>query len=126
MEQRDLLNPTPNYQVQPALPNATASLVLGIIAIVGSFCYGIIGLICGIVGLILANKDKKLYTENPELYSPFSFSTSNAGRTCSIYRDCTFFPHHYRGNFLHRFNWQPHIYPGVQVRTDCNKYHPLI
>ena len=84
MEQNDLLSPTPNYQVQPALPNATASLVLGIIAIVGSFCYGIIGLICGIVGLILSNKDKKLYKENPELYSPSSFSTSSAGRTCSI------------------------------------------
>ena len=84
MEQKDLLGPNPNYQILPNLPNATAALVLGIIAIIGSFCYGIIGLICGIVGLILANKDRQLYKEAPELYSPSSYSTSSAGRTCSI------------------------------------------
>lgn len=83
MEQPDLLNPT-NYNAQQNLPNATTVLVLGIISIVGSFCYGIVGLVCGIVGLILANRDKKLYLETPELYSPSSFSTSSAGRVCSI------------------------------------------
>lgn len=70
---------------QPAnLPNATASLVLGIISIVGAFCYGIVGVICGIIGLVLANKDRKAYQASPELYSASSYSTSNAGRTCSI------------------------------------------
>ncbi len=70
---------------QPAnLPNATASLVLGIISIVGALCYGIIGVICGIIGLVLANKDRKLYQATPELYSSASYSTLNAGRTCSI------------------------------------------
>lgn len=84
MEQKDLLSPIPNQNIQQNLPNATGALVLGIISIVGSFCYGIVGLICGIVGLILANKDKRLYREAPELYSNSSFGTSNAGRTCSI------------------------------------------
>ncbi|MEO5892195.1 MAG: CCC motif membrane protein [Ferruginibacter sp.] len=84
MEQRDFLSPTPNQNIQQNLPNATGALVLGIISIVGSFCYGIVGLICGIIGLVLANKDRKLYKETPELYSQSSFSTSNAGRTCSI------------------------------------------
>ncbi|MDO9374979.1 MAG: CCC motif membrane protein [Bacteroidota bacterium] len=83
MEHPDLLNPT-NYNAQQNLPNATTVLVLGIISIVGSFCYGIVGLVCGIVGLILANRDKKLYLETPDLYSPSSFSTSSAGRVCSI------------------------------------------
>ncbi len=70
---------------QPAnLPNATAALVLGIISIVGALCYGIIGVICGIIGLVLANKDRKLYQATPELYSASSYSTLNAGRTCSI------------------------------------------
>ncbi|HMK04110.1 MAG TPA: CCC motif membrane protein [Ferruginibacter sp.] len=82
MEQNNLI--TPNYNQPANLPNATASLVLGIIAIVGAFCYGIVGLVCGIIGLVLANKDRKLYQSAPELYSASSFSTSNAGRICSI------------------------------------------
>jgi hypothetical protein len=83
MEQQDLLRPS-QYNAPQNLPNATASLVLGIISIVGAFCYGIVGLICGIIGLVLANKDRKLYQEAPELYAPASYSTTNAGRTCSI------------------------------------------
>ena len=71
--------------IQPVnLPNATAALVLGIISIVGAFCYGIVGVICGIIGLVLANKDRKLYQATPELYTPSSYSSLNAGRTCSI------------------------------------------
>ena len=74
-----------NSPIQPVnLPNATSSLVLGIISIVGAFCYGIVGVICGIIGLVLANKDRKLYQATPELYSASSYSSSNAGRTCSI------------------------------------------
>ena len=70
---------------QPSnLPNATATLVLGIISLIGAFCYGIVGVICGIIGLVLANKDRKLYQANPELYSSSSYSTLNAGRVCSI------------------------------------------
>ena len=64
------------------LPNATISLVLGIISIV-TICLGV-GIICGIIGLLLADKDRKLYWSTPELYSSSSYSTSNAGRTCSI------------------------------------------
>jgi hypothetical protein len=81
MQPQDQL--TPNYGGQQNLPNATASLVLGIISIVATFCYGI-GIICGIIGLVLANKDRRLYQAAPELYNPSSFSTSNAGRICSI------------------------------------------
>jgi len=84
MEQKDYLSPAPNQNIQQNLPNATGALVLGIISIVGSFCYGFIGLICGIIGLVLANKDKKLYNDAPELYTQSSLGTSNAGRTCSI------------------------------------------
>jgi M penetrans paralogue family 26 len=77
--------PNSNSPIQPAnLPNATAALVLGIISIVGAFCYGIVGVICGIIGLVLANKDRKLYQATPELYTQSSYSSSNAGRTCSI------------------------------------------
>jgi M penetrans paralogue family 26 len=62
---------------QRPLPNATAVLVLGICSIV--VCQ-----ICGIVGLVLANQDLKLYHQNPDLYSEASLSNIKAGRICSI------------------------------------------
>jgi hypothetical protein len=84
-DQQSVFTSNQNQYNQPAnLPNATGALVLGIISIVGAFCYGIVGVICGIIGLILANKDRKLYQSTPELYSASSYSSSNAGRICSI------------------------------------------
>ncbi len=81
-DQQNLLNP--NYNQPANLPNATASLVLGIIAIVGAFCYGLVGVVCGVIGLVLANKDRKAYNAAPQMYSASSYSTSNSGRVCSI------------------------------------------
>ena len=74
---------TPNFNQAPVLPNATAALVLGIISIVGAFCYGI-GIILGIIGLVLANKDRKLIEANPDVFSQGSISNLRAGRICSI------------------------------------------
>ena len=70
---------------QQSLPNATASLVLGIVSIVtGCVLAGVIGLITGIIGLVLSGKDKKAYAENPEQYTESSYKQSKAGRVCSI------------------------------------------
>jgi len=78
MQPQDQLNN--NYGGQQNLPNATTSLVLGIISIVAAF----LGIILGIIGIILANRDRKLYQASPELYTASSYGTSNAGRICSI------------------------------------------
>ncbi|MCF7569312.1 DUF4190 domain-containing protein [Sabulilitoribacter arenilitoris] len=56
---------------QQKLPNATIILVFGILSIVTCCCYGIIGLILGIVALVLANKATKVYAENPEAYTGY-------------------------------------------------------
>ena len=80
-DQQNLL--TPNFNENLVLPNATAVLVLGIISIVGAFCYGV-GIILGIIGLVLANKDRKLIDANPEVYSQGTVSNLRAGRICSI------------------------------------------
>ena len=40
-------------QGNQSVPNATAVLVLGIVSIVTCFCYGIIGLACAIIALVL-------------------------------------------------------------------------
>lgn len=70
-------------QNQP-LPHATAVLVLGIISIVGCLCYGLVGLICGIIALVLASKAKALYNQNPGMYLQSSYSNMKAGRICAI------------------------------------------
>ena len=59
------------------LPNATATLVLGILSIVVCF-------ICGIIALIISNRDVEMYKANPGLYSEASYSNLKAGRICSI------------------------------------------
>jgi M penetrans paralogue family 26 len=74
----------PSNQPPISLPNATAALVLGIISLVGCFCYGIVGLVCGIIALVLANKDLKLYAADPAAYSSGSYSNLKAGRVCAI------------------------------------------
>jgi hypothetical protein len=67
-----------------ALPNATPVLVLGIISIIGCFCYGIVGLVCGIIAMMLAKKDMALYNSNPGAYTTGSLSNLKAGKTCAI------------------------------------------
>ena len=54
------------------LPNSTLILVLGILSIIGCCCYGIIGLILGIVTIVLAKKATAIYAENPELYDGYN------------------------------------------------------
>ncbi len=77
-QQQDYL--TPNQTVLPPLPNATVSLVLGILSIV--VCG--VGFVLGIIGVVMANKDLSLYANNPGVYSESSYNNSKTGRICSI------------------------------------------
>lgn len=65
------------------LPNATATLTLGILSIVGCFLYGIPGLVCGIVAMALHKGDKKIYVTDPSRYEE-SFKNAKAGFVCAI------------------------------------------
>ena len=78
-QNRDYLTNPHNSAAQ--LPNATATLVLGILSIV-------VCLICGIVALVISNKDVSMYRANPELYSEASYNNIKAGRICSIIGIC--------------------------------------
>jgi ABC-type spermidine/putrescine transport system permease subunit II len=71
---RDYLSGGNNNQ---QLPNATATLVLGILSIVVCF-------ICGIIAYVISNKDVALYKANPELYSAASYNNIKAGRICAL------------------------------------------
>ena len=65
------------------LPNATPSLILGILSII--LTYGAItGLILGIIGLSNANKGLRLHQLNPNLYDSSSVTQAKAGKVCSI------------------------------------------
>lgn len=64
------------------LPNSTLILVFGIISIITCCCYGVIGLIFGIIAIVLANKATKLYAANPELYT--GYSNVNTGKILAI------------------------------------------
>lgn len=75
-QQRDLFN-----SGQQSLPNATTVLVLGILSIV--LCF-----ICGIIALIISGGDKRLYEQNPGMYTTSSYDLLRAGRICSIISLC--------------------------------------
>ena len=84
----DLLDPNVkqeggDYGGNNNLPNANATLVLGIISIVGCFMYGVPGFICGVIALSLHGKDKRLYNSNPQRYEN-SFKNAKAGFVCAV------------------------------------------
>ena len=65
------------------LPNASTSLVMGILSIITACCcYGVPGLIFGFLGLNMAKKAKATYEENPEQYN--GLGNVEAGRITSI------------------------------------------
>lgn len=70
------------------LPDATAILVLGILSILGAFCYGVVGLILGIIGIALAGKPERLYKEHPKKYTLTSYNNMKAGKICAIIGLC--------------------------------------
>lgn len=72
-----------NHNGGAELPNATATLVLGILSIVGCFLYSLPGLICGIIALAIHQRDKKLYESAPDRYAT-SYKNAKAGFVCAI------------------------------------------
>ena len=68
-------------QLQQKLPNAVATLILGILSIVGGCCYGS-GLIFAIIALIISANSNKLLKANPEGY--LDAGNHKAGRICAF------------------------------------------
>jgi hypothetical protein len=72
------------YEQRIGLPNATIVLVLGIISIVGCCCsYGVLGIICGIIALVLAKSAEGEYVANPQRYTESSYKNLGAGKICA-------------------------------------------
>ncbi|HLW62724.1 MAG TPA: CCC motif membrane protein [Flavobacterium sp.] len=73
-------NGNENFMVTK-LPNTTIAMVLGIVSIV-CCCTGIIGIICSVIGLVIINKDIKLYNNNPQQYT--GIQNANTARILNI------------------------------------------
>lgn len=73
-----------SFSNQQPLPNSTSVLVLGILSLVTCTCYGLPGLVLGIIALVQSSKSLKIYNENPNLYTQASFGNMKAGRVCAI------------------------------------------
>ncbi len=78
------LRPEPYRQLyyRKQLPNAVTVLILGIMSIVASFCYGFFGIVLGIIALVIAKNDMRLHRENPGEYD--GYPNLSAGRVCAI------------------------------------------
>ncbi len=65
------------------LPQSQSALVLGILSIITACCcWGILGVILGLIGLNNANKAIKIHNEDPDLYD--GINNANTGRTTAI------------------------------------------
>ena len=64
------------------LPNATLTLILGILSILSCCCCGGIGVLPAAIALILSGKSNKLLKENPNGYS--DAGNHKAGRIIAI------------------------------------------
>ena len=81
MEEKSIFNQSNQpFNMQQPLQNATAALVLGILSLV--ICG--LGVVLGIIALVLANKDLRLYNASPEVYTLGSYNNLKAGRICAI------------------------------------------
>jgi len=69
---------------QQVVPNANATLVLGILSIVSCWLYGLPGVILGIIALVISSSGKRAYEANPSWYSLSSYNNLKAGRICAI------------------------------------------
>ena len=72
------------FQFRPAAPSSTAALVLGIVSLVTFFCYGIVGIVLGIIAIAQANKSIQASNENPGMYSESSIGNAKAGKIMGI------------------------------------------
>ena len=64
------------------LPNSTIILIFGILSIIGCCCYGVLGVIFGIITLVMAKRATEIYHANPELYT--GFENVKTGRILAI------------------------------------------
>jgi hypothetical protein len=66
------------------LSNDSGVLLLGIFSIFFCCFMGVPGVVSGLSALILGNRARREFRENPEIFDPESLSQVNTGRICGI------------------------------------------
>ena len=81
-----LNEPTGQFHIRSAITTFTAQCFssTGARYYIHCCCYGVPGVVCSIVALILYGKDAQLYQANPEWYTASSYSNLRTGRICAI------------------------------------------
>ncbi|MBI6119019.1 CCC motif membrane protein [Salegentibacter maritimus] len=64
------------------LPNSTLILIFGILSIIGCCCYGVLGIIFGIIALVMAKRATEIYNAQPESYT--GYQNVKTGKILSI------------------------------------------
>ena len=75
-----------SQQSRQNLPNANTVLILGIASILLCWWHfiSVIGIALALTALILANKETRLYYQNPGIYSESSLNNVKTGRICAL------------------------------------------
>jgi hypothetical protein len=73
---------TPNYSLQQDLPNTNLIHIFGILSVV--IVLGLIGYVFGWIALAQSKAALRLYTANPQAYTPSSYHKVKTGRTCAL------------------------------------------
>jgi hypothetical protein len=70
------------------MKNSIAVLVLGILSLVTCFCYGIFGVILGIIALAISRAEWTTHKANPGQFQNGDVSNMRAGRICCTIGIC--------------------------------------
>ena len=87
IEQSPKGDPPVGQVIRVPIPNSQGILILGIFALVTTFCcggIGFVGVVLGIIAVVMSSKAEQMYAENPAAYTETSYKNVNAGRICGI------------------------------------------
>lgn len=74
-----------NNSLKMPAPHANLILAFGIMSIITfCCCSGVLGIIFSIIAIILAQKSKREFTTNSDLYDENTFGKVSTGKTCAI------------------------------------------
>ncbi|HEU4717432.1 MAG TPA: CCC motif membrane protein [Bacteroidia bacterium] len=72
------------YHQPRELPNASSSLVMGILSIIGALCLGVPGIALGVIAMIMGGNAVKNAENNPGAFRESDIRNAKAGKVCAL------------------------------------------